>query len=58
MQISKNTSIGKGKSFLIKIILFLIIIIGAVILLGKIDLPSPNKEIKKIIPNEKIKIVK
>ena len=58
MQISKNTSIGKGKSFLFLIILFLIIIIGAVILLGKIDLPSPNKEIKKIIPNEKIKIVK
>jgi hypothetical protein len=29
-----------------------------VILLGKIDFPSPNKEIKKVIPNEKLKIVK
>ena len=58
MEFSKNTSTGKGKSFLIKIILFLIVIISAVILLGKIDFPYPNKEIKKTIPYEKLKIVK
>jgi hypothetical protein len=58
MQFSKNTSTGTSKGFLIKIVLFLIIIIGVVILLGKIDFPSPNKEIKKVIPNEKLKIVK
>ena len=58
MQFSKNTSAGTSKGFLIKMILFLLIIIGAVILLGKIDFPSPNKEIEKIIPNETIKIVK
>ena len=58
MQFSKKTSIGTGKGFLIKMILVLIIIIGAVIFLGKIDFPSPNKEIEKIIPNEKLKIVK
>ena len=58
MQFSKNTSTGTGKKFLIKMTLFLIIIIGAAILLGKIDFPSPNKEIEKIIPNEKLKIVK
>ena len=58
MQFSKNTSSGKSKSFLIKTILVLIIIIGTVLLLGKIDFPSPNKEIEKIIPNEKLKIVK
>ena len=58
MQFSKNTSNGTSKSFLIKAILVLGIIIGAVILLGKIDFPSPNKEIEKIIPNEKLKIVK
>ena len=58
MEFSKNTSTGTSKGFLIKMILFLIVIIGAVILLGKIDLPSPNKEIEKIIPNEKLKIVK
>jgi hypothetical protein len=58
MQFSKNTSTSTSKGFLIKTILILIIIIGAVILLGKIDFPSPNKEIEKIIPNEKLKVVK
>jgi len=58
MQFSKNTSAGLGKGFLIKITLILGIIISAVILLGKIDFPSPNKEIENIIPNEKLKIVK
>ena len=58
MEFSKNTSTGISKSFLIKIILILVIIFSAVILLGKIDFPSPNKEIEKIIPNEKIQIVK
>ena len=58
MQFSKNTSTGKSKGFLIKMTLILAFIICAVILLGKIDFPSPNKEIEKIIPNEKLKIVK
>jgi len=58
MQFSKNTSTGTSKNFIIKIILVLIVIIGAVILLSKIDFPSPNKEIEKIIPNEKLKIIK
>ena len=58
MQFSKNTSTGIGKGFLIKVILVLTIIIGAVVFLGKIDFPSPNKEIEKTIPNEKLKIIK
>ena len=58
MQFSKNTSTGNSKSFLVKTILVFIIIISSVILLSKIDFPSPNKEIEKIIPNEKLKIVK
>ena len=58
MQFSKNTSTRTSKGFLIKAILFLIVIIGTVILLGKIDFPSPNQEIEKIISNEKLKIVK
>tara|TARA_B110000238_G_C15717059_1_gene265022 strand:+ start:25 stop:201 length:177 start_codon:yes stop_codon:yes gene_type:complete len=58
MQFSKNTSTGTSKNFIIKVILVLIVIIGAVILLNKIDFPSPNKEIEKIIPNEKLKIIK
>jgi hypothetical protein len=58
MQFSKNTSTGKSKSFLIKAALVLVIIAGIVIFLSKIDFPSPNKEIEKIIPNEKFKIIK
>ena len=58
MQFSKNTSNGSSKSFLIKIVLVLIIFIGAIVLLEKIEFPSPNKDIEKIIPNEKLKIVK
>tara|TARA_B110000240_G_scaffold155266_1_gene172435 strand:- start:12 stop:188 length:177 start_codon:yes stop_codon:yes gene_type:complete len=58
MQLSKNTSISKNKSLLIKIALILVIVIGAIVILSKIDFPSPNKEIEKIILNEKLKIVK
>ena len=58
MQLSNNTSAGKSKNLLIKVALILVAVIVAVSLLGKIDFPSPNKEIEKIISNEKIKIVK
>jgi len=58
MEFSKNTSSGSSKSLLIKIVLVLIIFIGAIVLLGKIEFPSPNKDIEKIISNEKLKIVK
>ena len=58
MHFSKNTSIARSKIFLFKTVLVLIVIIGALILLGKIDFPTPNKDIQKIIPNEKLKIVK
>tara|TARA_B100000787_G_scaffold136095_1_gene104861 strand:+ start:25 stop:210 length:186 start_codon:yes stop_codon:yes gene_type:complete len=61
MQFSKNTSIGASKGYLntvIKLILILGVIIGAVVMLGKVDFPSPNKKIEKIIENEKLKIVK
>ena len=61
MQLLKNTRAGNRSSFLgllTKVILILLIIIIVIVLIGKIDFPSPNKEIRKIIPNEKIKIVK
>jgi hypothetical protein len=61
MQFSQNTSISKSGRYLrlfIKAILVLTIIIVTIVLLGKIDLPSPNKEIEKAIPNAKLKIVK
>jgi|TARA_B110000967_G_scaffold85619_1_gene88125 uncharacterized membrane protein len=58
MQLSKNTSSGVIKKFLVKTILVLVIVVGGVIMLSKVDFPSPNKEIEKNIPNEKLKIVK
>ena len=58
MQLSKNTSTGIGKGFIIKIVLILVIVIGAIFMLDQIGFPSPNKQIEKIISNEKIKIVK
>ena len=58
MQLSKNTSTGKTKSFLIKSALILIVVMGAITMLGKIDFPSPNEKIEKFIPKEKLKIVK
>tara|TARA_B110000967_G_scaffold67973_1_gene70274 strand:+ start:190 stop:375 length:186 start_codon:yes stop_codon:yes gene_type:complete len=61
MQSLKNTSNSNHNSyfgFLIKLGIVLIIIITTVAMLSKIDFPTPNKEIKKTIPNEKLKIVK
>ncbi len=58
MQLSKNTSKRSYYGLLIKVALILIIVLSTIVLLGKIEFPSPNKDIKKIIPNDKIKIVK
>ena len=61
MQFSKNTSIGGNKNYLsllVKSIIILSIIIGIVVMLSKIDFPSPNNKIEKIIQNEKFRIVK
>ena len=60
MQFNKNTSSGKT-SFIgltIKSIIGLVVILGLVFLINKIDFPAPKKEIEKIIPNENFKIVK
>ena len=59
MQFSKNTSTGIGKGFLIKMTLAIFnYYYRCSSIVNKIDFPSPNKEIEKIIPNEKLKIVK
>ena len=58
MELSRNTSSTSAKGLVIKVVVILIIVIGAIVLLGKIELPSPNNDIEKIIPNEKLKIVK
>ena len=49
MQFSKNTSSGRSKSLLIKSALILIVVMGAITMLGKIDFPSPNEKIEKFI---------
>ena len=60
MQFNKNTSLGKTNiiSLIIKSIIGLVVILGLVFLINKIDFPAPKKEIEKIIPNENFKIVK
>ena len=59
MQFIKKTS--SRTNFLglsLKFALVSIIILGIVLVLNRIDFPTPKKEIEKIIPNEKFKIIK
>ena len=60
MEINKNTSSGKTNitGIVIKLILGLVLILGIIFFLNKIDFPAPKKEIKEIIPNENFKVVK
>jgi len=59
MQFIKKTSSSRNIfNISIKIALGLLLVIGLVFLLNKIDFPVPKKEIEKIIPNENFKIVK
>ena len=61
MQFTKKTSSGKvnviGK-LLLKIILLVFVFFIVIILISKIDFPTPNKKIEKIIPNENFKTIK
>ena len=60
MQIYKKTR-SRSLSLLsltIRIVIILMIFAGIVFLLNKINFPTPNKVIEKIIPNENFKIVK
>ena len=59
MQFVKKTSSRKSLTgFLLKLSVALIVILGAIFLLNKIDFPAPKKEIEKIISNENLKVVK
>ena len=61
MQLQRKTSNGKLNGvikILIKVCLVLLLVFISVILVDKIDFPSPNKKIEKIIPNANLKIVK
>ena len=60
MQIYKKTR-SRSSSLLslsIRIVIILMIFAGIIFLLNKINFPTPNKVIEKIIPNENFKIVK
>tara|TARA_B100000609_G_scaffold143692_1_gene115517 strand:+ start:237 stop:416 length:180 start_codon:yes stop_codon:yes gene_type:complete len=59
MQFIKKTSSSVSiLGLIIKLAIALVIILGIIFLLNKIDFPAPKKSIEKIIPNENFKIVK
>ena len=61
MQFHKKTSIGSSNflvKLVIKIISIIILLFLLLLLIDQIKFPSPNKEIKKNIPNENLKIIK
>ena len=58
MQFTKNTSSSRTRGLLIKVLLILVVVVVATKFLGKIEVPYPNKDVEKIISNEKLKIVK
>ena len=59
MQFYKKTSSRKSLiGVTIKLSLILLFILGIVFFLNKIEFPAPKKDIQKVIPNEKFKIVK
>ena len=59
MQFIKKTRLSKNIiGLLIKFTLVFAAILGIVFILNKIDFPSPEKKIEKIIPNENFKTVK
>ena len=60
MQFNKNTRSGGSNmiAIIIKPVIGLIVILGLVFFINKVDFPAPKKEIEKTIPNENFKIVK
>jgi hypothetical protein len=61
MQFYKKTSIGSSINplkIIIKVIVIFAVIFGILVLVSKINFPSPNQLIEKKIPQENLKIVK
>ena len=59
MQFIKKTSSRTSIiSLTIKFALILVVILGVIFFLNKIDFPAPKKEIEKVIPNENFKVIK
>ena len=60
MKFNKNTISGKANiiELLVKFCLAIIVLLGLIFFLNKIDFPAPKKDIEKVISNENFKIVK
>ena len=60
MKFNKNTISGKANiiELLVKFCLVIIVFLGLIFFLNKIDFPAPKKDIEKVISNENFKIVK
>ena len=61
MEFEKKTRIGNPKGIfgiLIKIILTVLVLAVIIILVDRINFPSPVKQIEKVISNENYKIIK
>ena len=59
MQFTRNTSSSRRSTgIILKIGLLLVLFIGTIFILSRVDFPAPKKETEKIIPNENFKIVK
>jgi len=56
--IKKTSSRSNIIGLIIKLALSVVMVLGIIFLLNKIDFPAPVKEIEKIISNENFKIVK
>ena len=61
MNFERKTTIGNPKGIFgifVKILLILVVFAIVIVLIDRIDFPSPIKKIEKVIPNENIKVVK
>ena len=59
MQFTRNSSSSRSSTgIILKIGLLIVLFIGVIFILSRVDFPAPKKEIEKIIPNENFKIVK
>ena len=61
MQSYRKTRKGFGKTLLrplAKIFIYIIILMAIIFLIGRLELPAPNKIIKQKIPDEKFKVIK
>ena len=60
MQFTKNTSKDKIFSLgtILKIIIVIFLIVLGIIVINQINLPAPDKQIEKILPNENFKTIK